>query len=47
MKVFSKYKKEDYHVIFLDTEFTNSWQDGELISVGMCDLENNSYYGEI
>lgn len=46
-KVFSKYKKEDYHVVFLDTEFTNLGQDGELISVGMCDLENNSYYGEI
>lgn len=41
------YDKEDYHLVFMDTEFTSLEQNNELLSIGMCDLEGNSFYGEV
>ena len=46
-KVVEAYNKEDYHIVFIDTEFTSLEQNNELISIGMCDLKGNSFYGEI
>lgn len=46
-KTVSSYNKEDYHIVFMDTEFTSLEQSAELISIGMCDLKGNSFYGEI
>lgn len=46
-KVLDSYNREDFHIVFMDTEFSSLEQDNELISIGMCDLDGNKFYGEI
>lgn len=36
-----------YHIVFLDSEFTSLSQNAKLISIGMTDLSNNTFYSEV
>lgn len=46
-KALDSYNKDDFHIVFMDTEFSSLEQNNELISIGMCDLDGNKFYGEI